>query len=60
LAHVTEKRQVADNIWLNYFNHELYKRGIISTLERNKMAVKINSRKPPSKEAQRKSSAQGR
>jgi hypothetical protein len=60
LAHATEKQQVADNIWLNYFNDELHKRGIISTHERNKMAVKINSRKPPTKELQRKSSTQGR
>ena len=57
MAHETEKRQVAENIWLHYFNQELHKRSIITTLERNKMALKIDSRRPPAKEGHRKQSA---
>ena len=49
LVHETEKRQIAEKIWLHYFNQELHKRNLISTLERNKMALKIESRQPSAK-----------
>jgi len=57
MAHDLEKRQAAENIWLHYFNQELHKHSLISTLQRNKMALKIESRKPPIKEIQFKKSA---
>jgi hypothetical protein len=54
MAHETAKRQTAENIWLHYFNDELHNRSIISELERNKMALKIESLRPPIREVQRK------
>jgi len=47
LAYEVEKRQIAEKAYLHYFNDELYRRGLISEVERNKMALKIESRKPP-------------
>ena len=35
------KEEVARKIWLGYFNRILYEKGLISELERNKMALKI-------------------
>jgi hypothetical protein len=46
LSRETQKRQVAEKLWFHYFNQELFKRGVISELERNKMAVKIETRNP--------------
>jgi len=60
MVHETEKRRMAENIWLHYFNDELHKRNIISTLERTKMALKIDSQKPPAIEKQRKKSEYSR
>jgi len=60
MAHEAEKRRTAENIWLHYFNDELHKRNIISTLERTKMALKIDSQKPPAIDKQRKESKHSR
>ena len=43
MTHNVKKQRVAEKIWLHYFNQELYKRGIINELERNKMTFKIEN-----------------
>lgn len=43
-----KKQQIVENVWLHYYNQELYRRSVITELERNKMALKIENRKPPS------------
>ena len=37
---------VAEQMWLNYFNQTLYTQGIISESERNRMTTLINNHKP--------------
>lgn len=45
------KRDLAEQMWLHFFNEHLYEQGIISENERNRMQHLIYSRKPsPSKE----------
>jgi len=39
------KKQMAESIWLGYFNRVLFERGVITEAERNKMALKIEDRK---------------
>lgn len=39
----TSKRQVAEKIWLNYFNECLYERGLIDEKTRNTMRVRIEA-----------------
>ena len=46
VVHEAERQQVAEKVYLHYFNDELYRRGLISEAERNRMALKIESRKP--------------
>jgi len=41
------KKCIAEQIWLGYFNQVLFERGLISEADRNSMALKIGSRKPP-------------
>mgnify|MGYP001103267608 CR=1 FL=1 len=36
-----QKRQEAARIWLSYYNRALYKKGIITEQERNRMELKI-------------------
>ena len=43
---IDKKKQTAEQIWLAYFNKILFEQGIISETERNKMALRIESRKP--------------
>lgn len=38
-------RQVAEELWLNYYNNVLYERNIITEQERNRMSILINNRK---------------
>ena len=40
------KREVAEKLWLNYFNHALYAQGVITETERNRMQNLISSRNP--------------
>lgn len=40
------KREIAEQMWLNYFNQTLYTQGIISESERNRMTTLINNHKP--------------
>ena len=46
VTHDTEKRQVAEKLWLSYFNQTLYERGIINEHERNRMTFKIENSNP--------------
>ena len=40
-----EKQSLTERLWLAYFNNYLYEKGIITESERNKIIVKIDSRK---------------
>lgn len=40
------KREVAEEIWLLYFNTVLYEKGLISERERNHMRLLIERRRP--------------
>lgn len=40
------KKALAEQMWLSYFNHVLYEKGLISEQERNRMQNMINTRKP--------------
>lgn len=41
----TEKKKVAEEIWLRYFNERLFEQGIIDGKTRNKIALKLNENK---------------
>jgi len=43
-----QRKQTAEKIWLHYFNDVLFQKGVISERDRNKMALKIESRKSSS------------
>ena len=45
----TEKQNVIDKLWLNYFNDTLFDKGLISEDDRNRMRNRINQRKPQAK-----------
>ncbi|MCI9156565.1 MAG: hypothetical protein HFF44_06450 [Lawsonibacter sp.] len=38
---VQKRREQGGRLWLSYYNQILYKKGIITEQERNKMALKI-------------------
>ena len=42
------KKELAEQIWLNYFNHVLFEKGIITETTRNKMNLLISGRKSSS------------
>ena len=44
-----QKKQIADELWLNYYNDILHEKGIINESVRNKMKRLINNRTPPKK-----------
>ena len=46
MANVDTKKHVAEQIWLAYFNRTLYEQGLITEAQRNRMALRIESRKP--------------
>ena len=43
---VKKQKDVAEQIWLNYFNESLYKQGIITEAERNRLKNMISCRRP--------------
>ena len=45
----SEKQNVIDKLWLNYFNDTLFDKGLISEDDRNRMRNRINQRKPHAK-----------
>lgn len=40
-----QKKAEAERLWLAYFNSYLYEKGMLTESERNKMILKIESRK---------------
>ena len=43
-----KKRAVREQLWLTYFNDALYRIGLITEEQRNKMRVRIKCRTAPS------------
>lgn len=44
-----ERKMLAEEMYLNYFNNYLYNQGVISKRDRDRMAVEIMHRKPLAK-----------
>lgn len=40
-----EKKSFAEKLWLEYFNQYLYEQNLITEMQRNRMALKIESRR---------------
>lgn len=40
-----EKKKLAEEIWLRYFNERLFEQGVIDEKTRNKIALKLNENK---------------
>ena len=40
------KREAAEMIWLLYFNQTLFEKGLINESERNRMRLRIETRRP--------------
>lgn len=41
-----QKKYLAEQTWLNYFNESLYKQGVITEAERNRIKNMISCRRP--------------
>lgn len=41
-----QKKNIAEKLWLKYFNQTLYEQGLITESERNRIINLIDSRKP--------------
>lgn len=46
MKQIQEKKYIAEQIWLHYYNDYLFAAGIITEQDRNKLKIKINSRHP--------------
>ena len=46
LTNEQRRKEMAEKLWLNYFNDTLFQQSIITEAERNRLKSKINSRKP--------------
>lgn len=46
-----ERKMLAEEIYLNFFNNYLYQNGVISKRDRDRMAVEIIHRKPLPKQS---------
>ena len=44
-AAADKKRQLAEQLWLQYFNQTLYEKGFITERDRNRMIHKIANRR---------------
>lgn len=42
-----QRRDLAGQLWLSYYNRVLYEKGLITEHERNKMTLKISGWKAP-------------
>ncbi len=42
-----QRRDLAGQLWLSYYNRILYEKGLITEQERNKMTLKIDGWKAP-------------
>jgi hypothetical protein len=40
------KKEMAELMWLNYFNQTLFEKGLITEIERNRMKNSISRRRP--------------
>ena len=40
------KKSLVEQIWLNYFNEALYRQGVITEAERNRLKNMISCRRP--------------
>lgn len=47
-----ERKLLAEEMYLNYFNNYLYQNGVISKRDRDRMALEILHRKPLPKQSQ--------
>lgn len=47
-ANERQRKEMAAQLWLSYYNRVLYEKGIITERERNRMALKIDSWQMPS------------
>lgn len=47
-----ERKMLAEEMYLNYFNNYLYQNGVISKRVRDRMALEILHRKPRPKQSQ--------
>ncbi|MGM9615587.1 MAG: hypothetical protein ACI3W7_08675 [Oscillospiraceae bacterium] len=45
LSNEDRRRFAAEQLWLDYYNQTLYKQGLITESERNRMTNRINARK---------------
>lgn len=41
-----QKKNMAELMWLNYFNQTLFEKGLITETERNRMKISISRRRP--------------
>ena len=44
-----QKKELAELVWLNYFNQTLYEKGMITESERNRINNNISRRRPSHK-----------
>ena len=44
-----QKKELAELVWLNYFNQTLYEKGMITENERNRINNNISRRRPSHK-----------
>ena len=44
-----DRKALAEQLWLAYFNSYLFEHGVISESDRNRMAIEIKHRKPINK-----------
>lgn len=49
LTNRQQKTEMAELMWLNYFNQTLYEKGLITESERNKIKNNISRRRPSAK-----------
>ena len=42
--YLEQKRAIGEQLWLHYYNEVLFKKGMITEDERNRMANRINAR----------------
>lgn len=54
LSHEEQRKKVAEELWLNYFNQTLFESGLITEQMRNKMTSQICSRSSASGKQKRK------
>jgi len=46
LSNEQKRRNVVEKMWLNYFNDQLYERGMITDTQHRQMKIQISGRRP--------------